>query len=208
MESLMKKDLVEVINRQRSGTLAEYTAEPNVITEDIEDKVFDIVDVKGTTVTIKRNAGEGTATYFNGDEQHVYKLRFIRYEDYLNQFEKWTKGLGRADYIVYDCSGSNAHFIIHELSDGKVGSKLSKARTQLFATLHLLFDAPRIKAFIESFSNKTCVLTAGSAPVCSPNGMADGFNQIYNMLPDPIPINAKLITNRGFKAFETRNIKL
>ena len=91
MESLMKKDLVEVINRQRSGTLAEYTAEPNVITEDIEDKVFDIVDGKGTTVTIKRNAGEGTATYFNGDEQHVYKLRFIRYEDYLNQFEKWTK---------------------------------------------------------------------------------------------------------------------
>lgn len=47
MESLMKKDLVEVINRQRSGTLAEYTAEPNVITEDIEDKVFDIVDGKG-----------------------------------------------------------------------------------------------------------------------------------------------------------------
>ena len=36
MESLMKKDLVEVINRQRSGTLAEYTAEPNVITEDID----------------------------------------------------------------------------------------------------------------------------------------------------------------------------
>ena len=54
MESLMKKDLVEVINRQRSGTLAEYTAEPNVITEDIEDKVFDIVDGKGTTVTIKK----------------------------------------------------------------------------------------------------------------------------------------------------------
>ena len=145
MESLMKKDLVEVINRQRSGTLDEYIAEPNVITEDIEDKVFDIVDGKGTTATIKRNVGEGTATYFNGDEQHVYKLRFIRYEEYLNQFEEWTKGVGRADYIVYDCSGSNAHFIIHELSDGKIGSKLSKARTQLFATLHLLFGAPRIK---------------------------------------------------------------
>lgn len=42
----MKKDLVEVINRQRSGTLDEYIAEPNVITEDIEDKVFDIVDGK------------------------------------------------------------------------------------------------------------------------------------------------------------------
>ena len=208
MESLMKKDLVEVINRQRSGTIDEYIAEPNVITEDIEDKVFDIVDGKGTTATIKRNVGEGTATYFNGDEQHVYKLRFIRYEEYLNQFEEWTKGVGRADYIVYDCSGSNAHFIIHELSDGKIGSKLSKARTQLFATLHLLFGAPRIKEFIERFSNKMCILTAGSAPVCSPNGMADGFNQIYEILPDPIPINAKLITNRGFKAFETRNIKL
>ena len=58
MEPLMKKDLVEVINRQRSGTLAEYTAEPNVITEDIEDKVFDIVDVKGTAASIKRNGGE------------------------------------------------------------------------------------------------------------------------------------------------------
>lgn len=58
MESLMKKDLVEVINRQRSGTLDEYIAEPNVITEDIEDKVFDIVDGKGTTATIKRNVGE------------------------------------------------------------------------------------------------------------------------------------------------------
>lgn len=87
MESLMKKDLVEVINRQRSGTLDEYIAEPNVITEDIEDKVFDIVDGKGTTATIKRNVGEGTATYFNGDEQHVYKLRFIRYEEYLNHKE-------------------------------------------------------------------------------------------------------------------------
>ena len=203
----MKKDLVEVINRQRSGTLAEYTAEPNVITEDIEDKVFDIVDVKGTAASIKRNGGKGKATYFNGDKRH-YRLRFIRYEEYLNQFGEWTKGVGRADYIVYDFSSSKTHFIVHELSNGKVGNKLSKARTQLFATLHLLFNAPRIKAFINSFSNKTCILTAGGTPICSPNGMADGFNQIYLILPDPIPINAKLITKRGFKAFETRNIKL
>ncbi len=208
MEFLMKKDLVEVINRQRNGTLAEYTAEPKVITEDIDDKVFDIVDGKGTTSTIKRMVGKGTATYFNGDERHTYKLRFIRYEEYLNQFGKWTKGIGRADYIAYDCSDDKACFIIHELSDGKKGSKLSKARTQLFATLHLLFESPRVKTFIEKFNHKICVLTVGSVPVSSPNGMADGFYQIYKMLPDPIPINAKLITNRGFKAFETRNVKL
>lgn len=204
----MKKELVTVINRQRSGTLAEYTAEPDVITEDIEDKVFDIVDGKGTTSTIKRPVGAGTATYFNGDEKHIYKLRFVRYEEYLNQFGGWTKGVGRADYLVYDTTDAKSYFIIHELSDGKVGSKLSKARTQLFSTLHLLFGHPDIKMFIEGFSNRICFLTAGSAPVCSPNGMADGFNQIYNILPDPIPINAKQITNRGFNAFETRNVKL
>ena len=208
MESWMKKGLVEVINRQRKGTLPAYTAEPSIITEDIEDKVFDIIDGKGTTSTIKRNAGKGTATYFNGDEQHTYELRFIHYEAYLNQFEEWTKGLGRADYVVYDRSDHKACFIIHELSDGKVSNKLSKARTQLFATLNLLFEVPSIKDFINGFNRKMCILTAGSAPVDSPNGIAEGFNQIYRVLPDPIPIHAKQITNRSFLAFETRNVKL
>lgn len=74
MESLMKKDLVEVINRQRSGTLDEYIAEPNVITEDIEDKVFDIVDGKGTTATIKRNVGEG---YNRQNQKYKFSKREV-----------------------------------------------------------------------------------------------------------------------------------
>lgn len=204
----MKKDLVQVINQKRKGTLPEYTVEPDVITEDIGDKIFDIVDEKGTTGSIKRAAGQGTATYFNGDKQHTYNLRFIHYEKYLDQFGEWTKGIGRADYIAYDQSESKTYFIIHELSDGKAGNKLPKARTQLFKTLHLLFEAPGIKAFIDSFNSKMCILTTGSAPIATPNGIADGFNQIYYELPDPIPINARQITNRKFKAFETRNVKL
>ncbi len=107
------------------------------------------------------------------------------------------------------CDTSREYFIIHEISEGSIGNKLSKARTQLFNTLNLLYETPSVKDYINGFRHKICFVTAvGRGAANSPLEMAAGFNDIYSLLPAPIPFNAKQITNRGFQALETRNIKL
>ncbi len=207
MDNLLKTDLVGVINQKRKKTLPEWTASPVVASEDIDEPIFDIVDRKNSTLSIRVDPNTGTATYYNCCGGNPCELHFIRFEEYMNQFGEYTKGLGRADFIV--CEPSHKYFIIHEISEGNISSKRSKARSQLFSTLNLLYGAPRVKHFVEGFRHKICYLTAtGDGPANSPMDMAEGFNEIYRHLPDPIPFNAGQITKRGFQALETRNIKL
>ena len=208
MDELLKTELVGIINEKRNKTLPEWTEAVVVCSEDISDSVFDIVDRKDSDLeSVKVAPNTGTATYYNHCDGNPYNLHFVRFEEFMNQFEGYTKNMGRADFVV--CEPSKEYFIIHEISVGSIHSKLSKARTQLFNTLNLLYASPVIKNFIDGFSHKLCYVTAmGGGAVDSPMDMTGGFNEIYRHLPDPIPFNAKQITNRGFLALETRNVKL
>lgn len=207
MDNLLKNDLVQVINSKRKKTLPAWTVVPSVVSEVISDSVFDIVDRRNSSLSIKVAPNTGSATYYNRYKAVPYELRFFRFENYMNQFSEYTKNMGRADFVV--CDSSHEYFIIHEISEGNIGNKLSKARTQLFNTLNLLYGAPKIRNYINGFRHKMCLVTAvGYGAANSPMDMAAGFNDIYALLPDPIPFNAKQITRLGFQALETRNIKL
>lgn len=211
--SLLQSSILAAINDRRSGALeTPYPAPATVLYEDISDNVFDIVDVKGTGGSIKRAPATGTATYFNGNGPRRHELRFIRYEEYLNQFNTpqgdWAKGMSRPDFIVHTLD-SQDYFIIHELSEGAIGSKRHKAVIQILNTVRFLSKIPDVKDYLDSFRERLCYVSAkGCVGIESPQGMADGFMAIYDKLPDPLPINNQSLERMGFSAYASNVVKL
>lgn len=219
LEELLKTALRNAINSSKPGHLPDWTTTPIVKTEDIDDKIFGIKDLRGAVGTIKCSKDDGEATYFNGDDSHHYILRFIRYEDFINQFRTftadgkidgdWTKGWSRPDYIAYDLTDEKRCMIIHELSGGEIRNKRKDGKTQLLKTVIALDKEPAIKTYLSQFYGKCyCYLSAKGCVDVTPDSMADSFMTIYNKLPDPIPIQNNAIAKRGFQAFETRVVKL
>lgn len=217
MEELMKTEWLAIINSRRNGTYPEWTSEPVVLTEDTDEKVFDIVDTKDSGDPIVRPENTGTATYYNGDETKRYHLRFIKNEEFFNQFQisdkngkvkDWARKMSRPDYIVYDTSDEKVYFIIHELSEGSIQNKKSKAMEQLLNMVRMLHEAPRSRQFCESFQKCFCYVSASGCVTETPFNMADGFMEAYKNLPEPLPLNNKSIENRGFKAYQTNVVKL
>lgn len=218
MEELMKTEWLEVINAKRNATYPEWKATPHVETEDTTWKVFDIVDTKDMGDPIVRPQNKGQATYFNGDENHSYTLRFIKTEEFMNQFRiqnpdtgvwmDWARNMSRPDYIVYDLSDDRTYFIIHELSSGSIQNKKAVAMKQLMNMVKMLDSAPKSKAYCHCFTNRLCYVSATGCVTASPCDMANGFMEAYNNLPDPLPLSNKSIENRGFKAFQSNVVKL
>ncbi len=213
----MKKEWLAIINKKRNGSYPEWTLEPVVLTEDTLEKIFDIVDTKEMGDPIVRPENTGTATYYNGDEENKYHMRFIKNEDFFNQFRiadengkimDWTKGMSRPDYIVYDISDERVFFIIHELSEGNIQSKKSKAMNQLLNMVRMLNEAPQSWQYCESFQKRLCYVSASGCVTETPFNIADGFMEAYKNLPDPLPLNNKSIENRGFKAYQSNVVKL
>lgn len=218
MEALMKTEWLDVINKKRNGSYLEWTKDPIVLTEDTKEKLFDIVDTKEADGLVVRPAHTGTATYFNGDDSKVYELRFVKNEEFFNQFREydesgkitkdWAKGLSRPDYIVYDKSDDKGYFIIHELSEGNIINKKPKAMNQLMNMVKFIDNLPNSKAFCNSFSNRLCYVSASGCVASSPFDMAKGFMDAYSNLPDPIPLPNSSIEKRGFKAYQSNVVKL
>jgi hypothetical protein len=217
MEELMKTEWLAIINRERNGTYPEWTSEPVVLIEDTDEKVFDIVDTKDLGDPIVRPENTGTATYYNGDEVNRYHIRFIKNEEFFNQFrivdangkiKDWAKDMSRPDYIVYDVSNEKEFFIIHELSEGSIQSKKSKAMNQLLNMVKMLHEAPQSRQFCDSFQERLCYVSASGCVTETPFDMANGFMEAYKNLPEPLPLNNASIERRGFKAYQTNVVKL
>lgn len=216
MEQLMRTEWLAIINSKRNGTYPEWTSTPVVLTEDTSQKIFDIVDTKDAGDPIVRPEKTGTATYYNGDDSNRFHLRFIKNEEFFNQFQiqdangktmDWAKGFSRPDYIVYDTE-KEEYFIIHELSEGSIQSKRSKAMRQLLNMVIMLHKASLSRQFYESFNKRLCYVSAAGCVTASPLNMADGFMEAYKSLPDPIPLDNKSIELRGFKAYQSNVVKL
>ena len=213
----MKTEWLAIINKRKNKSYPEWTQEPNVSTEDTSEKVFAIVDTKNVGDPIVRPKNTGTATYYNGDETNQYTLRFIKNEEFFNQFrvqdengriKDWAKGISRPDYIVYDTSDEKVYFIIHELSEGSIQNKKAKAMKQLLNMVRMLHEAPQSQQYCESFQNRLCYVSANGCVTETPLNMAAAFMEAYNNLPDPLPLNNKAIEKRGFKAYQSNVVKL
>lgn len=219
LEDLLKGTMLDFINRHKSGNLPDWKVTPIVLIEDIPDKTFGIRDVKGTTNSIKCAPHTSEATYYNGDDQHQYILRFIRYEEFVNQFrtysqtgsidKDWTKNWSRPDYMAYDISGQKRCMIIHELSKGDIRNKHKDGKIQLLKTVMRLCEVKEIQDFLDEFKGRCyCFLSAQGCVDVTPDNVADSFMEIYKKLPDPLPIDNSSIAKRGFRAFETKVVRL
>ena len=217
MENLLKHQFVAVVNTHRNKMAPEWTSEPVVRMEDIADYRFDVIDPKNAGDTIKCPYGHGTATYLNGQEGNTYTLRFIAYEDYLNQFvfddgqhkdRKMLPKVKNADLLVYNTDGSHVYFFVQELCEGDVANKRSVAKIQLNTTLNLLYQSAEVRSFIDSFEKKMCFVSAKDGRVASPNNVADGFMQAYDIIPEPLPFSFGRIGALGFEAYESSIIEL
>ena len=83
------------------------------------------------------------------------------------------------------------------------------ARKQLSDTLNQLYKSEVIGKYIDSFEQKLCYLSAKDCRrLVESEGMADGFNEIYKVLPEPVQFNWGQIGTHKFSAFETSYVKL
>ena len=219
MEQILKSEIVAILNKIQRGSAPKLTDNdivPNFVV--ISDHKFDLVDSKNGSPV--RDFETGTAHYINGNEGDTYNLKIICYDDFLHQFT-YDDGIGHAhvsrlkngvkvsDFLVYEEGESKALFIVHELSDENSSKKIRVARKQLSDTLNQLYQSEVIGRFIDAFKNKKCYLSAkDSRKIVETEGMADGFNEIYRVLPEPIQFNWGQIETHGFSAFETSYVNL
>lgn len=220
MNNLLKHQFIDVVNEMRIGTAPEWHSEPNVRYEDINDCLFDVVDSRQEPDSIKKIYNQGTASYINGANGNTYNLRFISFDDFLHQFV-YDDGMGNtrksmfkqhkkmADLLVYNTEDDKKYFIVQELCQGNASNKRSKAKIQLSSTVNILCSRSReISHYITSFPNKICYLSIKEEQVPTPNNIADGFMEAYNVIPEKIPFKYGQIGTYGFTAYETRIVKL
>lgn len=219
MENLLKTDFLSVINSVRRGDAPEWTAKVSLRVEDIAMHLFDVDDPKDNAATVLRAVGEGTASYVNGRPDAPYKLRFICYDEYLHQFV-FDDGQGHADksmlknhtrmadFLVYDTSENHVWFVVNELSKGAEDNKRGKGRVQLANTIDLLCRSAAIKAFVEPFANKWCVLSACDKRVMTHNGWGEGFMEVYSILPEPLKFQFGAMKRLDFTGYETSKVVL
>ena len=219
MEQMLKTEIVGILNaRQRCDAPVLY--ENEIIPKFVETSKhkFDVVDSKdGLPI---REFETGTAHYINGKENDTYNLKIICYDDFIHQFtfddgkghshvSRLKDGVRVADFLIYEQSESKAVFIVHELSDEVSSKKIRVARKQLSDTLNQLYTSDEIGKYIDGFERKLCYLSAkDSRSLVELDGMADGFNEIYKVLPEPIPFNFGQINTHKFSAFETSFVRL
>lgn len=95
------------------------------------------------------------------------------------------------------------------MSDEASVKKIRVARQQLSDTLNQLYKSEKIGKYIDSFEQKLCYLSAkDNRKLVETEGMAEGFNEIYKVLPEPIQFNWGQIGTHKFSAFETSFVQL
>lgn len=211
MINLLQNDFKNFINSNASH-LPPFAGVPIVISETTANVDFDIEDPKrlvpGSSFIL--HAGAGNATYNN---RSARVLTFICYDEYLTQFDDNAnhhlrcRGIGRADFVAFSANNDFQYFIVHELSGGG-NSKYAKGIKQLFGTIHLLKKDPVVKAFIDQFKEIHLVLTTDSSPEPSPDEMAGGFMEPYDLISGVIKITDNRFRSFGAKVYETKKVVL
>lgn len=215
LEDYLRSDVLEVINKKRIRQAPEWKSVPEVRIEDISEYLFDVQDPKNSSLSIKKAYGSGATSYINGTPDNTYPLRFVCFEEYMNQFV-FNDGQGNAkvamlkeeprpDLIVYNTDEGKKYFIIQELSEGKIAKKKIRARQQLNAALELLCKSSVVKDYISSFHHRLCIVSAkdGREAVPTPQDVAKGFMQIYQITPGPLFFSFGSMKRYDFQGMET-----
>ena len=173
---------------------------------DVAYPTFDLVDCK-TEASPLVNAHQGIVTYVN---TNGYTLRFIRYDEYLSAYNesKYSRGIGRCDYLAFDVDGRSDYFLLNELCEGKLQNKKQDGTNELARTLQFLLGSTRLKNELASYKQRLCFLSVKEQLILSPAGMADAFNNAVRIIPPVYTLTDKRIFNAGFQAYVTCRIVL
>lgn len=173
---------------------------------DVTDAAFDLVDCKTGAVPLV-NVHQGIVTYVN---TNGYTLRFVRYDEYLSAYDasKYSRGIGRCDYLAFDVDGRSDYFLLNELCEGKLQNKKQDGTNELARTLQFLSGSTRLKDGMASYKQRLCFLSVKEQLVMSPVGMADAFNNAVRMIPPIYTLTDRRISNAGFQAFVSCRIVL
>lgn len=173
---------------------------------DVANPTFDLVDCK-TGASPLVNAHKGTVTYVNSNG---YTLRFVRYDEYLSAYDdsKYSRGIGRCDYLAFDVDGQSDYFLLNELCEGKLANKKQAGTNELARTLQFLSGSTRLKNEMASFKHRLCYLSVKEQLVLSPVGMADAFNNAVMIIPPIYTLTDGRITKAGFQAYVSCRIVL
>ena len=173
---------------------------------DVADSSFDLVDCKTGAAPLV-DAHKGTVTYVN---TNGYTLRFVRYDEYLSAYDesKYSRGLGRCDYLAFDVDGRSDYFLLNELCEGKLQNKKQAGTNELARTLQFLTGSPRLKNEMATYKQRLCFLSVKEQPVLSPKGMADAFNNAVRIIPPVYTLTDGRITKAGFQAYVSCRIVL
>lgn len=173
---------------------------------DVADSSFDLVDCKTGAAPLV-DAHKGTVTYVN---TNGYTLRFVRYDEYLTAYDdsKYSRGIGRCDYLAFDVDGQSDYFLLNELCEGKLQNKKQAGTNELARTLQFLTGSTRLKNEMASYKQRLCFLSVKEQPVLSPKGMADAFNNAVRIIPPVYTLTDGRITKAGFQAYVSCRIVL
>lgn len=207
MEQLLKDEVDSLLkSRQAGNKLIGPFPQVELPFFDVADATFDVVDSKqGGGPVVK--AQTGTATYVN---VNGYTLRLVRYDDYLSGYDasKYSRGIGRCDYLVFDVDGRCDYFLLNELCEGSLQNKKAAGIHELARTVQFLSGSDRLKEEIATYRNKLCYLSVKERPIKSPGGMADAFNNAIRIIPPIYTLTDKRISNAGFSAYVSCRIML
>lgn len=207
MEQLLKSEVDSLLKgrQARNQMIGPF---PNVVMQhfDVSNAAFGLVDCK-TEASPLVNAHQGIVTYVN---TNGYTLRFIRYDEYLSAYNesKYSRGIGRCDYLAFDIDGRFDYFLLNELCEGKLQNKKQDGTNELARTLQFLSGSPRLIDGMASYKQRLCFLSVKEQLIQSPGGMANAFNNAVRIIPPIYTLTDRRISNAGFQAYVSCRIVL
>lgn len=142
----------------------------------VRDQEFDLKDMSSPFDVLPFGAGEFSLKGNDGE------MEIVHYEDFVNQCKKprsLVEGRKRCDYVLCSSAADDErHVLLVEITsasgnvenlkkpifdkNGEVqfgGGKFEKGEQQLSVSLETLMDVPEIKAFVDGFADKQCLLS-------------------------------------------------
>lgn len=166
--------MIDLLKHDLPAYYGLHRAVVNIPSESTRDLCFDLIDGQDAMIVAYRS---GNVSF---ERSSSTSIQVINYETYLNGWTgtSFERGRLRCDFIIYDAE-SKGIFILNEqtsttgnvrnflkpIIDKKTksirfpGGKYEKVEAQLAHTLCTLQAVPAIKAFMETFSRKVCLMS-------------------------------------------------
>ena len=169
------------------------------IAQNVSHRYFEIDDVARNLI-VRMTPSNGMVKYENPYHKDV---AIIDYDSFLtNTPHVFQQGKERCDVLVHTRNESS-YFILNELKDRIPATKvLTKATSQMIATLNELNTVPAIVSFISNFTIKKCCYCNTQSTAPNPLSATVAFNRLSTISPNGLKLSNIDIENLGFELWE------